>query len=1555
MKEISQGSENIDVSLDTKKITKDINNMTTSVSSSMKKLDNAILSSTKKLSSLEKAQVDLGKKTGETKKVILEKSSVLATLKTKYDEANVSLNAYGEKLNESKTAIVSQNQVVLQNVSKTEELRISYQGLKDTLGKNAQETINVKEALEKSKVALADNKQILEKLEVGYKTVNSQYKENVTIVKQCKESVKNLEKELNSHKETLNSTIEKLEQTNNEIENQKNILLDTTSSWVTLKTEICNISGDMEQIGESLKSIEESVSNIGSKITASITKSLVDAGVVVTKFASDFETAFCGVKEITEDTEKNISQFHTIVGAFQPIVSIISKLINVLGTGASIVSTVTEAISIMGTTAGMAITPTVLLANTFTLLLSKAFIIPATIVAITTAIANFTPIGDSAYSVLVALGTGFTVFKSIGYVQSVITGLTTVMIANTGVTTATTASVIAYTVAEKTRGIATGLTTAVTAISTVALIAYNTACSSGSVIIGIVTAAQWAWNAAMIANPIGLIIAGVAGLVAGIGFLIGMLNRESESTKQLREENEKLIEKQNTIIDNIATENQAYDESVSKINNQKILTRDLAKEIEALSNIENKSIEDKALLKTKIDQLNESVPELALAYNQETDALNLSTESINTMLLAQETQIELNNQLAEQQKLKEDEIILEENMLEAKTKRLDIEEQLSNAENLSYNDKVALNEEVEKLTEAELNYKNALIENKDAQEFLNGEIKNNSVVLEENNSKHQENLEALKAQEEAAKKAGEAYEKYANMTTEAFKKIKEEEAITMSEMAKNIEENSATVEKWSRNLEELASRGVNEGLLQQLRDAGPEMAKTVANIVNASDDEIAELNTALENGTKIAIESMQREMGLPSTINAGKDMIDDIAENTTSSKTLEEAVKNQIINAKSVMNSQVKASNFSSVGNDMAKGVAIGIESGIGVVSNASRKIINASINAMRETADTHSPSKETISIANDMGDGLVVGTEDKILDVATAGDVLATSYIESVKNGFDVGLADASYIMLGQWTELYQGMDEITKNSGADIIQSEIDYIDKLIEEIEKKNAEILKAEEIANKEREILEITNNADRINAQNDFNKTLAENDLEAMKERSSMLKEQLKEIQNAYEDMNDAIVSALKEKYSKEKELSMEAVKGEVERRKEASSAIIEQYEREYEARLKTLDIEESDEVLALQMQINALDEKTEAEERALKAQENQKRLFDLEQLILQAETEEEKIASQEKYNEEYNKQQRATLLQQRKDEKESLREKIAEVKASYKEQKDLARADIEEKRAEYKLREEDTKNYLESEKLKIDEHYTALSQKERLEAEARKLMIDGNQEEIVKLLNQYTPDWAYAGQSAGEAFLKALQGVTPSIESEVSRIMGLINQVESYENNLSSNTQYTTNKGESSLPKSGQTYTVKKGDTLSSIASKYGVKVWDLRNENGLDPKNDTMLQIGKTLKIPILHKGGVSLKEQVALINEKEAIAPLADLYNMMESAVTTTANKLVAGFANSIKSYTNNVTNNNDNGLNFTVNYQGNMSKSDVYDTSRLMAEQTRRELRGRGLTTY
>ncbi|MGA5542698.1 hypothetical protein ACPCIR_12670 [Mycobacterium sp. NPDC051198] len=63
---------------------------------------------------------------------------------------------------------------------------------------------------------------------------------------------------------------------------------------------------------------------------------------------------------------------------------------------------------------------------------------------------------------------------------------------------------------------ATGAGTASLGTNTIALAAHRVAMIAGATAAKAVTAAQWLWNAAMTANPIGLVVAAIAGFVAGI-------------------------------------------------------------------------------------------------------------------------------------------------------------------------------------------------------------------------------------------------------------------------------------------------------------------------------------------------------------------------------------------------------------------------------------------------------------------------------------------------------------------------------------------------------------------------------------------------------------------------------------------------------------------------------------------------------------------------------------------------------------------------------------------------------------------------------------------------------------------------------------------------------------------------------------------------------------------------------------------------------------------------------------------------------------------------------
>ena len=97
-----------------------------------------------------------------------------------------------------------------------------------------------------------------------------------------------------------------------------------------------------------------------------------------------------------------------------------------------------------------------------------------------------------------------------------------------------------------------------------------------------------------------------------------------------------------------------------------------------------------------------------------------------------------------------------------------------------------------------------------------------------------------------------------------------------------------------------------------------------------------------------------------------------------------------------------------------------------------------------------------------------------------------------------------------------------------------------------------------------------------------------------------------------------------------------------------------------------------------------------------------------------------------------------------------------------------------------------------------------------------------------------------SGDSATQAkAAKAIQELAKQTNSAVSSIA----------TEVSSARNISTPTFDKNFEQSGIQYTVQRGDTLSSIAARFGAKVWDIQNANQIvDP---TKIQVGQVLFIP--------------------------------------------------------------------------------------------------------
>lgn len=209
--------------------------------------------------------------------------------------------------------------------------------------------------------------------------------------------------------------------------------------------------------------------------------------------------------------------------------------------------------------------------------------------------------------------------------------------------------------------------------------------------IGLATAAQWAWNTAMNANPIGVIIGLVALLVtACVGLHAVFMNSLSPAYQQQKADIDAMNESMDAHISALDEAVKKGEDAVTTAKAEAITNQQLVDRLTALTAIENRSAEEKAELADVTAQLAKEFPELNLQYEEEQDNLVQSSEAIAEYVAAK-------NKIAEttalQERANEEQSAynqLQADMIVLKEKALAINED----ENLSWVEKNFLLEEI---------------------------------------------------------------------------------------------------------------------------------------------------------------------------------------------------------------------------------------------------------------------------------------------------------------------------------------------------------------------------------------------------------------------------------------------------------------------------------------------------------------------------------------------------------------------------------------------------------------------------------------------------------------------------------------------------------------------------------------------------------------------------------------------------------------------------------------------------------------------------------------------
>lgn len=512
--------------------------------------------------------------------------------------------------------------------------------------------------------------------------------------------------------------------------------------------------------------------------------------------------------------------------------------------------------------------------------------------------------------------------------------------------------------------------------------------------IGLVTAAQWLWNAAMSANPIGAIIALVTALAGGLAFLCVSLSNSADDTDILAESNERVAESFGHIADGIEQWNEKVDNAKSSMEgfNDSILM----------------SQEEQQNLTDEMDAVQTEISEIArLASEERRELTDSEVQRLDELF---QKMRDMSQQELDFYKARQD-VVLDQAKALSEASNLTAEEY----EDMSARIIKAASEETEAVKEkAYEQYSNQVALNKS---LLGTKEEYNEEWLE------QANAAALADYQIAVDNAEQKYADILGIEAEGYFNLSQElqDYLTgLSEMRtaqleeedryqkaleeyrhgqyKNTDESldalSAVEQEHKENLARIQDEylaNFNEDTLEQ---AGGWLQRIID--TKAAGEDLTEEQEELARNLILALDSLPDDMN-----EKGKEALDALGIGLDDQGnvifTKGERLGEIVLEGEESADPEGESSY--SNGKNSADGFVGGVESGFQAAFTAGYNIAKQAMAGQQTAQDSHSPAKETIKLGKDNAEGYALGIEKNAKEAAAAAKDMVTDTIGAISD----------------------------------------------------------------------------------------------------------------------------------------------------------------------------------------------------------------------------------------------------------------------------------------------------------------------------------------------------------------------------------------------------------------------------------------------------------------------------------------------------------------------------------------------------------------------------
>ena len=512
--------------------------------------------------------------------------------------------------------------------------------------------------------------------------------------------------------------------------------------------------------------------------------------------------------------------------------------------------------------------------------------------------------------------------------------------------------------------------------------------------IGLVTAAQWLWNAAMSANPIGAIIALVTALAGGLAFLCVSLSNSADDTDILAESNERVAESFGHIADGIEQWNEKVDNAKSSMEgfNDSIL----------MSQEEQQNLTDEMdAVQTEISEIarlaSEERRELTDSEIQRLDELfqkmrDMSQQELDFYKARQDVVLDQAKALSEASNLTAEEYEdMSARIIKAASEETEAVKEKAYEQ---YSNQVALNKSLlgqkEEYTEEWLEQANAAALADYQIAVDNAEQKYADILgIEQEgyfnlSQELQDYLTGLSEMRTAQLEEEDRYQKALEEYRHGQYKNTDESLDALSAVEQEHKENLARIQD-----EYLAN--FNEDTLEQ---AGGWLQRIID--TKAAGEDLTEEQEELARNLILALDSLPDDMN-----EKGKEALDALGIGLddqgnvifTKGERLGEIV------LEGGESADPEGENSYSNGKNSADGFVGGVESGFQAAFTAGYNIAKQAMAGQQTAQDSHSPAKETIKLGKDNAEGYALGIEKNAKEAAAAAKDMVTDTIGAISD----------------------------------------------------------------------------------------------------------------------------------------------------------------------------------------------------------------------------------------------------------------------------------------------------------------------------------------------------------------------------------------------------------------------------------------------------------------------------------------------------------------------------------------------------------------------------